>query len=1591
MPATLEQPRTAPLPSPQSGESNADFVWRVHNSQPGKTDAKTAMALDVWRNAKEQDLQEAARQRFPTSKFVCHPNRCVFVEHTTKRKTADPHTGEERDEPVVYDRSALEAICDRCNERILDTGDFSPLIEGHTPDQYALDRGAKQPPVLGYAGPYRVGLIGNKNPRWAIFCDEYWHRDELPKLEKLQRRSPEVWMEDRMEDRFFDPIACLGAETPRLDMGLTRFGRFFHCRGTDGAMVHKYSAPAAGLPGANSVYVPGETGDDETSRYAADDDSGGQSMALGPDDIRQIVDAIMELPVIQWAQENMEAQGMGTMNDGDGDGDGVPGEADPSTPPAPPAPQAPDSPPAAPAPAPPSGPPAAPNPMDPEQNSRRRYEAGDEDEYEDDIPVDPAPAGDAYQPDDEDHDMVTRYMSGDCDDEEMRQYMAGKRQRYMSGAGDDSGMDAPPVDPMPAEPPTENYSRQNRTLRDRVRQLERRERESTRYSKLMEKRAQGYAFDPDEELRETADMNDAQFARHLQRIERYERAPVNYPALPTPELDRTERDRERYQRRVNETAEQIARHERKNGREITYDDARRKAEEQLRDAVSQRLMSANGTIRRARFVTLDTSDNNAVIECNAQTRPIGISQIGSRETPLPNVSTADRLIAANSGEQLEVHTPGNSAGRHDISLEIGTGGCTTGDLLVSDADGKGVVESTEYTQFIGAVALESASSGELAKVMPVFLERRDDGSYSTVTEFDCETGSSTDDVVLIPAALNTRGWIVAEVFARVTEVFAGSSEDQGVVTVKDEDDNTLYTLTASDAAADAENDLIVGYFMQAGSTGDALKTVASGKAVEAALTQETSGGSPAGKMSDFAVNEYVQIVPVKKSTGLYLNMTIEECARIVNADLADFQWPDGADAPQSFDAVESFEWLNYLTKRYAYDFVMGNKTVEQATWEIDEQHLRIQAQKAMTARTLKAITALTTSGNYDSSHVSNPEAIAGNTGKWDESTTARQDVRNSLNYAAETILLDTNGAVNEEDLKLVIGPTLARKLAKTQEIVDYIKGSPDALNQIKEGGKNARFGLPNTLYGWDVVVEKTVRVTSRKGASSTSRSFILTDSNAIMTARPGSLEGVADAPNFSTCSIFMYEEMTVEKKQDADHRRLRGRVVEDYDVKMTAPVSGFLFTNVAETHSVVTTALDDASGKIKGALRKGNRYLPADLSALTGESLALLKRITCDIAMALLLDRRIDADADQSQKRHERAERYLEQIAAGDIVFDVDDVIEASNAEHIEHTEIDLVTTDKHLLRQRTKNYYPVGGVQTIKVDTGTSNALETLGKTANGIQIREQVFRENVPGDANGGDAGPPIDIQYHGEIHIVTLEFTYWDDSIMAKVIPKLYGGTAGAVGTAGTLWAADSKTYRLLMDGSGFTRNYLRAIPTDYGINEGGMWDWLAGWWKRLRDGRKRAIYRYFDGRTYRRVDPMVAHSRLLNHETFDIEGHTMIAFQDDATDEFSRKAQDEARGILVAAVRDVFEVTAFDPRTGTGLTEGECVGLLWDFFDYCNAEKKSTDLPPNSPESTEQPPSATSTIGPDSGSISTSSESAPAEPKPSPLEPSNSSGR
>jgi hypothetical protein len=320
-------------------------------------------------------------------------------------------------------------------------------------------------------------------------------------------------------------------------------------------------------------------------------------------------------------------------------------------------------------------------------------------------------------------------------------------------------------------------------------------------------------------------------------------------------------------------------------------------------------------------------------------------------------------------------------------------------------------------------------------------------------------------------------------------------------------------------------------------------------------------------VKDFAVNRYAQIVPVDKMVGYYMKMTVEQAGRLVNSNLADLQWPDGNESPDFNDGTESHEYLAYAAKRIATGFNIGYLTSEQATWDIIAAHSRIHAQRMMTARTLRAITAATTSGNYDSTHVSavTGGSITGVSTKWDVSTTAAQSIKRSLNHAAELILKDTLAAIDINDLVVVISPGLARKLAVAQEIVDHIKGSPDALPQIRGelAGGNSMFGLPDKLYGFPLVVEKTVRVSTQKGAT-TSRGFVLPDTTPFMCARPGGLVGVEGAPSFSTITIFMKEEMTIETKDDPDNRRTKGRITENYDTIVTAPVTGFLFTGACD-------------------------------------------------------------------------------------------------------------------------------------------------------------------------------------------------------------------------------------------------------------------------------------------------------------------------------------------------------------------------------------------------------------------------------------------
>jgi hypothetical protein len=125
-----------------------------------------------------------------------------------------------------------------------------------------------------------------------------------------------------------------------------------------------------------------------------------------------------------------------------------------------------------------------------------------------------------------------------------------------------------------------------------------------------------------------------------------------------------------------------------------------------------------------------------------------------------------------------------------------------------------------------------------------------------VFEFDCE-GGDTADHVLIPAEMNPNGLLITHIFGIVSEVFAGGTQDQGVVTVEDSDNNALTTITVADTSGDAAGDYRLGYNLSAAAAGDAAKTVAAGKAVTGRVSQQTTGTSAAGKLK-----VYVRAIPL---------------------------------------------------------------------------------------------------------------------------------------------------------------------------------------------------------------------------------------------------------------------------------------------------------------------------------------------------------------------------------------------------------------------------------------------------------------------------------------------------------------------------------------------------------------------------------------------------------------------------------------------------------------------------------------------------------------------------------------------------------
>jgi hypothetical protein len=122
-----------------------------------------------------------------------------------------------------------------------------------------------------------------------------------------------------------------------------------------------------------------------------------------------------------------------------------------------------------------------------------------------------------------------------------------------------------------------------------------------------------------------------------------------------------------------------------------------------------------------------------------------------------------------------------------------------------------------------------------------------------------------------------------------------------------------------------------------------------------------------------------------------------------------------------------------------------------------------------------------------------------------------------------------------------------------------------------------------------------------------------------------------------------------------------------------------------------------------------------------------------------------------------------------------------------------------------------VAGKCLIKISVASPwSVLLDLGYSRNGVDVDEEGFFGDVPGDENGGDSGPPIDIQYFGNTARVRLELTKFDRTVFDHLRKRVQGSTIGTPATSGTLMIAEGKYCRLCLVATNDNRNFPIAIP-------------------------------------------------------------------------------------------------------------------------------------------------------------------------------------
>lgn len=336
---------------------------------------------------------------------------------------------------------------------------------------------------------------------------------------------------------------------------------------------------------------------------------------------------------------------------------------------------------------------------------------------------------------------------------------------------------------------------------------------------------------------------------------------------------------------------------------------------------------------------------------------------------------------------------------------------------------------------------------------------------------------------------------------------------------------------------------------------------------------------------NWALNNYITVFGADKPIAYYPRFYHADFVRIPHADAVDARWADASERPKSDPGVrfvnESYELHRYSQSMYTGDLAQEFSDIGSLI-KLNQDFL---ASRAMIRRSVFAHTELTTSTNFQTSGsvhyyakygvLANTAATLGYSAGYfgaagtDNITVGTINdpiIGKVIKHGVKVILKKTNGQVTPQDLLLVVNPNTADRLANVQEIRAFIAQQINSIDYTKGEGdfKIDSFGLPTKLYGLKVMVDSTVKVTSKHdNVNEDTQTFVLQDGLFAIVSRPGGVSGMTGGSSFSTLALFQHKKdaMKPETIPDTRSRRVEVAFTDFFTVKVVAPETAFIIAD----------------------------------------------------------------------------------------------------------------------------------------------------------------------------------------------------------------------------------------------------------------------------------------------------------------------------------------------------------------------------------------------------------------------------------------------